>query len=119
MVPEDHLLTESRNPRASGVDTATALELVELMNDVEVALAPLSPEEAGAMLRRLKVWPLLSGGFRGRPPLDVAAVISTLVKVGDLAATLGGRLSELDINPLLVGREGQGAIAADARAVIA
>lgn len=92
--------------------------LVELMSDVEVALAPLSSAEAEAMLRRLRVWPLLAGGFRGRPPLDVAAVIETLVKIGDLAAALGGRLAELDINPLLLGREGHGAIAADARAVI-
>ena len=92
--------------------------LVELIGDVEVALAPLSAEEAGAMLRRLRVWPLLAGGHRGRPPLDVEAVVETLVRVGELAAALGGRLAELDINPLLVGRAGQGAVAADARAVI-
>ena len=32
MALEDHLLTESRNPRSSAIDSATALELVELMN---------------------------------------------------------------------------------------
>jgi acetyl-CoA synthetase (ADP-forming) len=91
--------------------------LVELLGDVEVALAPLTPATAEAMLRRLRVWPLLAG-YRGRPPLDIAAVVDTLVKVGDLAASCGGRLAELDINPLLVGRAGQGVVAADARAVI-
>lgn len=92
--------------------------LVELLADVEVALAPLSAETARAMLRRLRVWPLLEG-YRGRPALDVAAVVDTLVKVGALAASLGPRLVELDINPLMVRRKGEGAIAVDARAVIA
>jgi hypothetical protein len=36
-----------------------------------------------------------------------------------LAASLGDRLVELDINPLMVRRRGDGAIAVDARAVIA
>ncbi|MFI4995430.1 MAG: acetate--CoA ligase family protein [Hyphomicrobiales bacterium] len=92
--------------------------LVELLGDVEVALAPLSPETAQAMLGKLRVWPLLEG-FRGRPALDVAAVVDTLVKVGELAMALAGRLTELDINPLLLKRRGEGAVAADARAVIA
>jgi acyl-CoA synthetase (NDP forming) len=91
--------------------------LVELMNDVEVALAPLSADTAEAMLKRLRVWPLLQG-FRGQPRRDIAAVVDALVKVGRLAATLEDRLLELDVNPLLVGREGEGAVAADARAVL-
>jgi acyl-CoA synthetase (NDP forming) len=91
--------------------------LVELMGDVEVALAPLSAERAEAMLKRLKIWPLLQG-FRGQPRRDIGAVVDALVKLGQLAAALDGRLLELDINPLLVGREGEGAIAADARAVV-
>jgi acyl-CoA synthetase (NDP forming) len=90
-----------------------------LVGDVEVALAPLSPERARAMLGKLRVWPLLAGKFRGRPRLDVAAVADTLVKAGDLACALGGHLAELDINPLIVRREGQRAVAVDARAVIA
>jgi acyl-CoA synthetase (NDP forming) len=91
--------------------------LVELMRDIELALAPLSPETAEAMLRRLRVWPLLQG-FRGQPRRDIAAVVDALVKLGGLATALEGRLLELDVNPLLVGREGEGAVAADARAVL-
>lgn len=91
---------------------------VELLNDIEVALAPLTPDLARAMLRRLRLWPLLEG-YRGRPPLDVDAVVDTLVKVSMLAASLGDKLVELDINPLMVRRKGEGAIAVDARAVIA
>ena len=91
--------------------------LLELVNDVEVALAPLSADTAEAMLKRLRVWPLLQG-FRGQPRRDIAAVVDALVKVGRLAAALEGRLLELDVNPLLVGREGEGAVAVDARAVL-
>jgi acetyl-CoA synthetase (ADP-forming) len=91
--------------------------LVELMNDVEVALAPLSADTAEAMLKRLRVWPLLQG-FRGQPRRDIAAVVDALVGIGQLASALEGRLLELDVNPLLVGREGEGAVAADARAVL-
>jgi acyl-CoA synthetase (NDP forming) len=91
--------------------------LVELMGDVEVALAPLSAERAEAMLKRLKIWPLLQG-FRGQKRRDIGAVVDALVKLGQLAASLDERLLELDINPLLVGSEGEGAIAADARAVV-
>ncbi len=92
--------------------------LVELMKDVELALAPLSRETAEGMLKRLRVWRLLQG-FRGQAPRDIAAVVDVIVQVGALAASLDGRLLELDINPLLVRREGEGAVAADARAVIA
>jgi acetyl-CoA synthetase (ADP-forming) len=91
--------------------------LVELMRDIEVALAPLSAETAEGMLKRLRVWPLLQG-FRGQPRRDIGAVVDALVKLGQLAAALEGRLLELDVNPLLVGREGDGVVAADARAVL-
>ncbi|HEV2546762.1 MAG TPA: acetate--CoA ligase family protein [Stellaceae bacterium] len=92
--------------------------LAELIRDVEVTLAPLSAETAESMLKRLRIWPLLAG-FRGHPARDVGAVIDALVKLGHLASALHGRLLELDINPLLVCRKGEGAVAADARAVIA
>src|SRR5262249_56073313 len=71
--------------------------LVELIKDVEVALAPFSPETAERMLRRLRVWPLLQG-FRGEPRRDIAAVVDALVKLGQLAAALDGRLLALHIN---------------------
>ena len=92
--------------------------LVELIKDVELTLAPLSADTAKAMLERSRVWPLLQG-FRGQPPRDIDAVVDAIVKIGQLAAALEGRLLELDINPVLVLKAGKGAVAADARAVIA
>jgi len=51
---------------------------------------------------------------RGQAPGDIAAVVDTLRRVGQLVADFPG-ISELDINPLIVGPEGQGAWAVDVR----
>jgi len=91
--------------------------LVELLADVQTALAPITPADARAMLERLRAWKLLQG-IRGRPPADVDALVDAVVRVSHLAAALGPRLIELDINPLLVKTRGEGAVALDARATL-
>ena len=91
--------------------------LVEVLQDVQVAPAPLRPADAEAMLRRLQLWPVLAG-VRGRPALDVAAAVDALVRLSWLAAELGPRLVELDLNPILLRAAGEGAIAVDARATL-
>jgi succinyl-CoA synthetase beta subunit len=58
-------------------------------------------------------------GFRGAPPADIDALADVLVSVSQMAVNLEGRLTELDINPLLVLPAGQGVVAADALAVLA
>ena len=89
----------------------------ELMGDIAcLMLKPnrgISRHEAKALLRRLKIWPVLNG-YRGKPALDMEAVICTLVGVSQMAKQLSNRLLEAEINPLLVRRHGEGAIAADA-----
>ena len=52
-------------------------------------------------------------GERGYDRADLAAVAALLVSISDFAQTAGS-LNELDINPLMVYREGQGICAADA-----
>ena len=91
--------------------------LVEIVEDVQIAMAPISARQAEAMMRRLKFWPLLDGA-RGRPAADVAAAAEAASRVSQLAAALGGRLIELDVNPLIVGAAGAGAVAVDARATL-
>ena len=91
--------------------------LVELIEDVALAPAPVSPETAKAMLKRLKVSKLLAG-IRGKGPADVDAVADVIVRVGWLAHDLQGQLRELDINPLIVRGAGEGAVAVDGRALI-
>ena len=91
--------------------------LVELLKDVAVAAVPVSVETARDMLSRLKVYALLEG-LRSRPPLDVDAVVEAIMRLGWLAHDLGGRLKELDINPLIVRRRGEGCVVVDARALL-
>jgi acyl-CoA synthetase (NDP forming) len=91
---------------------------VELLHDVEMALAPIDEGAAEALMRRLRIWPLLAG-FRGRPRLDIAAAAAAVSRVSRLAADAGERLVELDINPLIVRAGTGGVVAVDARAVLA
>ena len=89
--------------------------LVELLQDSVIAPAPLSSDDAHAMLRRLRIAPLLDG-YRGAAPRDVAAIVDTIVRLGWLAVDLGDALIDLEINPLIAAEAGKGAIAADIRA---
>jgi acetyl-CoA synthetase (ADP-forming) len=91
--------------------------LVELLRDVVIAPAPVSAETVLDMLGRLRTYALLQG-LRGRPPLDIDGVADTVVRLGWLAHDLGARLKQLDINPLIVRRRGEGCVIVDARALL-
>jgi len=73
--------------------------LVELMRDSVAALAPVSKEEARAMLLRLKGAKLLTG-FRGSAPVDLDALAGAVARISEFAADFAGELEELDVNPL-------------------
>ncbi len=93
---------------------ATGGVLIELLADRAVALAPLAAEEARAMIRSLQIRKLLDG-YRGRPAADLGALAEAIVRLGWLAKDLASVLSEIDVNPLIVGP--QGACAVDALVV--
>ncbi len=78
----------------------------------------LTREDAIAMARELKTWPLLDG-FRGRPKADVDALADAIVAFSRMAAQLGEQLVEAEINPVFVLPQGQGVSAADGVAVLA
>jgi acyl-CoA synthetase (NDP forming) len=88
---------------------------VEVLRDVQIALAPIGPEAAMGLLRRLRGWPILAG-VRGRPPADITAIADIVSRVSWLAYEQRGRLIELDINPLIVSP--RGAVAVDGRMVV-
>lgn len=87
--------------------------LVELLKDVAIGIPPLSLDDARAMLQKLRGASIL-GGVRGKLPADTDALCAAVVGVSELALSLGDRLAGLDINPLIVLPEGQGAVAVDA-----
>ena len=85
----------------------------ELMKDATHALLPVDAAGAEAMLRSLKGFDLLDG-YRGAPKADVEAAAQAIAALGNAVLAGGDRLREVEINPLLVLPEGQGAIAVDA-----
>ena len=89
----------------------------EILRDTQCALAPLTPRRALELVQALRLWPMLAGG-RGQARADIDKLVDVIVRTSWLAATLGPRLTELDINPLLVKPAGQGTIALDARATL-
>ena len=81
----------------------------ELWNDITHLLAPVTRDEVRAALNQLRSVALLRG-FRGRPAADVDALVDLVVRLAD--AVVGTDIVEVELNPVLVGR--QGAIAVDA-----
>ena len=88
----------------------------ELFRDVIYRPAPVSATEACAMLIELKAAPLLSG-FRGAAKADILALSQLISQVSALAAAYRDRISEIEINPVLVHPEGQGVTIVDALVV--
>ena len=83
----------------------------ELLGDVQVRLAPLGVQEADAMLRALRTFPLLDG-YRGRPPADLGSLRDLVLRVAALAATHPA-VAELDLDPVIA--TPGGALVVDAR----
>ncbi|HJW89088.1 MAG TPA: acetate--CoA ligase family protein [Anaerolineales bacterium] len=89
---------------------------VEALKDVTFCVAPFSVQEAEAMLSEIRAHALLDG-VRGQPPADKESIVDTLLRVGQLVSDFP-EIVELDINPLVVYPQNQGAIAIDARLVL-
>jgi acyl-CoA synthetase (NDP forming) len=88
--------------------------MAEVLDDVQIRLAPIDAAAAGSMLDALRGAALL-GGVRGRPPVDRSAVISMLVALGRLGVDRPDVL-ELDLNPVIASPSG--AVAVDALVVV-
>ena len=87
--------------------------MVELMRDSASLLIPTTRERVLQALGQLRCTPLFSG-FRGAPPADLNAAADVILAVAGMVEDDPTAIVELDINPLLLLAEGQGAIAADA-----
>jgi acyl-CoA synthetase (NDP forming) len=88
----------------------------EVMGDVARRLVPVDRDVARTMLQELRIWPLLEG-HRGRPGVDVEALLDVMVAVARLAVD-DRSIVELDLNPVLVGGQGEGAVCVDVRVVV-
>jgi acetyltransferase len=85
--------------------------LVETLNDVRLAVAPVDQAQAAALLAGLRGAGVLAG-TRGGRPADTAALATLIARVSVLLAD-HPEIAELDLNPVLA--SAAGAVAVDWR----
>lgn len=86
---------------------------VEVLRDFSSAVPPLTRQEAQSMVKRLQGYPMLEA-FRNMGPADLDSLVDTILSLSQMALDLEGIVSELEINPLIVGEKEQGVKAVDA-----
>ncbi len=85
---------------------------VEALKDYAVLLTPFTAEDVKVALRGLRIAPLLEG-VRGEPALDVDALANVAISVGRLMVGAEGQIASIDLNPVMVGATGVGAMVLD------
>ena len=89
---------------------------VEVMKDVSFRINPLTNHHARDMISSLRSYPLLSG-YRGAPPVHIATVEETLLRLSQLVRDFDC-FSEIDINPFIASADQTRCMAVDARFII-
>jgi acetyltransferase len=69
------------------------------------------------MLSELRTKPLLDG-FRGAPRADVPSLARLIAQISEFAVACRDRVSEVELNPVIVHAEGKGCTIADALIVL-
>jgi acetyltransferase len=90
---------------------------VEVFRDTAIRVAPFQRPAAEAMLKGLRVWPVLEG-VRGQEASDVDALVDAVLGVTRLVTDFP-EIVELDLNPVRVMGTGKGCLALDARMTLA
>ena len=86
---------------------------VEVLKDVAMELAPITPKEALRMINRIKGKKILEG-YRGLPPVNKEQIVHILTQVSSLALH-EPMISELDFNPIIINE--RGAYVVDAKVI--
>ncbi|WP_295939980.1 acetate--CoA ligase family protein [uncultured Alistipes sp.] len=84
---------------------------IEVLKDIKAGLAPLSENDAVAMIRGLRSYKIIRG-VRGQEPVNEARFAEMVSRVSALV-NLAPEIFEMDLNPLLGNRED--VVAVDAR----
>jgi acyl-CoA synthetase (NDP forming) len=108
------LILGARNDAEWGPVLAVGLGgiFTELLKDVRLLPVGLGRREIEAALRRLKGAALFDA-FRGAPARDIGAVVDAVMAL-DAFVRAHPEVREIDINPLAVFAEGEGAVVLDA-----
>jgi acyl-CoA synthetase (NDP forming) len=89
---------------------------VEIMKDVSLRVSPLMERDIDEMICEIKGKRLL-GSFRGSKARDLKALKTIILQVEKLALEFP-EISEIDLNPVFLYEEGNGAMVVDARIII-
>jgi acetate---CoA ligase (ADP-forming) len=89
--------------------------MAEILSDAVFAPAPLTLEDALALMSRLRGQKIFEG-FRGEPPVNRGELAGILVALGNIGIQYP-RIHEIDINPLILNENGS-MVAVDATIVL-
>jgi len=89
---------------------------VEVMKDVAFRAIPLSEKDIRSMIKEIRSYPLLLG-VRGEARKDIESIIMALEKVASLISQVP-RITDIEINPLVVYEQGSGSRAVDIRVLL-
>jgi acetyltransferase len=89
---------------------------VEIMKDVAQRIAPLTRHDVDTMVRSIRSYPVLTGA-RGGKAADIGSLKDTIFRIAQIALDFP-EISELEVNPVMVGDEGKGTYAVDALVVL-
>ena len=84
---------------------------IEVLKDVQAGLAPISTDEARALIQRLRSYKIIQG-VRGQEPVNEERFAEIITRISALV-TVAPEIFEMDLNPLLGNKEN--VVAVDAR----
>ena len=82
--------------------------LVEALQDVAFAVAPISDDQALRMIRSIRAFPLLEA-FRGQPAVSLRPLVRIVTALGRLAIEVP-EIAEVDLNPVIADEHGAMAV---------
>ena len=85
---------------------------IEILKDISMRKAPVSPTEALEMIGELKAREVLYA-YRGKPASDIKSLSEVISQFSYVIAALQDDLLEADLNPVMVFGKGQGVKIAD------
>jgi len=83
---------------------------------VSQRIVPLSDVDVWEMISSIKAYPILTGA-RGKKPADIPALREVIVRVAQIASDFPA-ITELEVNPVIVGDLEHGVSAVDALVII-
>jgi acetate---CoA ligase (ADP-forming) len=89
---------------------------VEVLKDIAFRTFPLGKEEILKMISQIRAYPLLLG-VRGEKRKDIEKVVDTIMRVGTILVKCKD-ITDIEINPLVVYSQGEGARAVDVRILL-